>query len=135
VDEVVGAGEEAEREVHLVTRVPKAVQGLMEVLAGLLEGRVLGRDRGSPLSGEKVGAAEGQVVQGDIERPVLCAHPLQRLRGAGQDLELLPLVEEQVAVYETPGRVQQGKVGLPLPLRTLRLVEYRRGLGQASKRM
>ena len=60
-----GAGEEAEGEVVLVAGAAEAVDGGVEVGGGLRE--VAG---GAALGGEEVGAAEGEVVEGDVEERV-----------------------------------------------------------------
>jgi hypothetical protein len=103
----------------------------------------------------KRGAPQREVVEGDVEKPVLRRHPLERLRRALGDsaaglqqfwlvtchLQLLGYLpcgvlarrEEQVAIPEAAQRVEQGVFGRVLGLHLLGLAEERQGPGPAAR--
>ena len=60
------AGEVADGEVALIAIAAEAFDGLLEVGGGL--GEVAG---GAARDGKEVGAAKGEMVEGDVEKPVV----------------------------------------------------------------
>jgi hypothetical protein len=111
------AGEEAAGEVVLRAGAAEAVDGGREVEGSL--GEVAA---GAALGGEEVGAAEGEVVEGDLEEPEVRLGDLQRLRGAFSHIGIPALIEQEVAVPEAldrgerRGPTQVGGMGQSWPL-------------------
>jgi hypothetical protein len=125
-----GAGEEAEGEVVLGAGAAEAVEGLGEVGGG--RGEVGG---GVALGGEEVGAAEGEVIEGDVEERVPGRDGVQHARGAFPHLGVPALIEQEVAVQEAPERVEPRISRLPLLLHPLGFLELRDGFLPAAQRV
>ncbi len=122
-----GAGEEAEGKHLLVAGAAKAVDGGREVRGGL--GEVAG---GAALGGEEVGAAEGEVVECDVEEPVLRWDRSQRLRGAFPHVGIPAPIEQEVAVPEALERIEPRIGRPPYLLHPLRFLEQLGGFLPAA---
>ncbi len=125
-----GAGEEAEGNAFLDTGAAEAVDGLVEMGGG--GGDVGG---GVTLGSEEVGAAEGEMVEGDAEEPEVGLGPLQRLRGAFPHVGVPAQLEQEVAVLEALERVEQRVGRLSRLLHALGFFEVRGGLLPEARRM
>ena len=101
----LGAGEQAAGYVVGVARGAETVDGLGEALGGLAE-----------VPEGEGGAAQGQVVQGDVEEQTPRGRPLERLLSAPLCLGGLALAEQQVTIPIALERIEQRVFGLALLL-------------------
>ena len=116
-----GTREEAEGEVVLLSGSAEAVDGAVEVGRGL--GKVT--DGAVALSRDDGRSAQGDMVESDVEEPVLFFRPREALRCARPHDRISALIEQEVAVPEAPERVEQRVGRLFLLLHPFGVIELR----------
>ena len=117
VAEVGGSGEEAEGEMVEGSGTPEAAYGLVEILGGFG-------------GAGRVGAAEGEMIEGDVEQPGVSPRNLNRLGCATEDFFPFTLRQEEVAVSVTLDGGEEARVcGTPPSLHLLGFLEQRGRLG------
>jgi hypothetical protein len=77
---------------------------------------------GTALGGEEVSAAGGEVIKRGVEKPTFLL-PVQHLRGAFPHVGILAPIEQEVAVAESPARVELRILRLPALLHEIARLE------------
>jgi len=101
-----GSCEKSPRQIVLCSSFPQAGHGLLQIISGLLKtSPFIPLRRGNGLCLQQKGAAEGELVQGDVEKPFLSSYPSQSLTGSFLHLPNLPLTQKQIAEAKTSNGV------------------------------